>query len=561
MCKVLACVLFLGVTVTRAVFGQISPGELSAAHAELEGMSHCTRCHAIGKTISNDKCLDCHQELKSRITANKGYHAKLSGHGCVECHKEHHGRSFSITRFNQTGYDHQQATGFALDGKHAGLACTSCHKTQFVQAADVRANQALQRHGTYLGLSTSCAACHNDAHHGQFTSECRTCHVTERWKPVPGFSHDNARFRLTGRHADVSCAGCHKPSSSDPAVVRFRGLAFERCIDCHTDPHRGKLQGTCESCHSTLGWRQAESKFNHATTRFPLRGLHARQQCVACHSGGGAKAGGRLLRFAKFQKCADCHTDPHNGQFTARQPQTGCERCHVEAGWSEGPMKNFNHGTTHFDLRGKHLSMKCMDCHGQRSGARTVQVDLAGYERCASCHVDPHAGQFARGTNPRDCSDCHQETGFVPATYTAAMHNTTRMALDGGHEAVPCVECHARNTVNGTRVQQFTRTTAPRCLDCHKDPHQGGLDRWMPACVACHVTASWTDIRFRHEQTRFSLDGKHVHLACAECHNVSHSTRGVEAWQFQNIPMKCEGCHGAATPSDSLLHLNGEPHR
>jgi uncharacterized paraquat-inducible protein A len=57
--------MVLGVTMPGVVFSQISPGELSAAHAGLEGMSNCTRCHAMGKAIANHKCLDCHQELKS----------------------------------------------------------------------------------------------------------------------------------------------------------------------------------------------------------------------------------------------------------------------------------------------------------------------------------------------------------------------------------------------------------------------------------------------------------------------------------------------------------------
>lgn len=512
-------------------------------------MSNCTRCHAIGKTISHDKCLDCHQEIKSRIAANKGFHGKLAGRECVECHKEHHGRTFDITRFDKSRFDHTKTTGFALDGKHATAACVSCHKAQFVKADDILANQVLLRHGTYLGLSTSCLACHADQHRGQLSSDCRTCHTTERWKPVTAFSHDKARFVLTGRHVDVKCTGCHKPSSPDTAVVRFKGLAFEHCIDCHADPHRGKLQGSCESCHSTSGWKQAQSQFNHGTTRFPLRGLHARLQCVACHIASTATSiGGRALRFAKSQKCADCHTDPHGGQFTARQPQKSCERCHVETGWREGPVKTFDHAATRFPLRGKHLGMKCMDCHGKRTEARATPVKIDGFERCASCHTDPHAGQFAGGPKPRDCASCHQERGFVPAAYTTTMHSTTRMALDGGHEAVPCVKCHVRNAAGGKVVQQFSQTKDVRCADCHKDPHQGRFDRWTPACVACHNTGTWADTRFRHEQTRFSLDGKHVRVACARCHDVPHSERGVEAWRFQGIPMVCEGCHGAAVP-------------
>jgi uncharacterized paraquat-inducible protein A len=59
--------LFLAVT----AHAQISPGDLSGPHAELEGMMHCTECHVLGGKVSNEKCLDCHKELKDRIVRTK----------------------------------------------------------------------------------------------------------------------------------------------------------------------------------------------------------------------------------------------------------------------------------------------------------------------------------------------------------------------------------------------------------------------------------------------------------------------------------------------------------
>ena len=54
--------------------GQISPGDLSAAHADLEGIRNCTQCHTLGDKVSNDKCLDCHSEIQSLIAGHSGYH-------------------------------------------------------------------------------------------------------------------------------------------------------------------------------------------------------------------------------------------------------------------------------------------------------------------------------------------------------------------------------------------------------------------------------------------------------------------------------------------------------
>jgi hypothetical protein len=87
----------LGLIITSIVYvnAQISPGELSKAHAHLEGVSNCTQCHAVGNQVTREKCLACHKEIKDNIAANKGYHASKEEKGkkCAACHTDHHGRN------------------------------------------------------------------------------------------------------------------------------------------------------------------------------------------------------------------------------------------------------------------------------------------------------------------------------------------------------------------------------------------------------------------------------------------------------------------------------------
>jgi len=85
------------------VTAQISPGALSNTHAYLEGVSNCTKCHDVGNKVTRQKCLTCHQIIKTNILARKGYHAspEVSGKECVVCHNEHHGRNFQIIRFDR----------------------------------------------------------------------------------------------------------------------------------------------------------------------------------------------------------------------------------------------------------------------------------------------------------------------------------------------------------------------------------------------------------------------------------------------------------------------------
>ena len=50
---------------------QISPGDLSNPHSNLEGISNCTQCHVLGNKQTNEKCLACHTEINERISAKK----------------------------------------------------------------------------------------------------------------------------------------------------------------------------------------------------------------------------------------------------------------------------------------------------------------------------------------------------------------------------------------------------------------------------------------------------------------------------------------------------------
>jgi hypothetical protein len=82
----------------------------------------------------------------------------------------------------------------------------------------------------------------------------------------------------------VDCGRCHRPMANDVRTVKYTGIEFDRCSSCHTDPHRGRFQKPCESCHATAGWQAGATKnFDHAETKFPLRGRHAGVRCEQCH--------------------------------------------------------------------------------------------------------------------------------------------------------------------------------------------------------------------------------------------------------------------------------------
>src|ERR1700676_3807215 len=53
---------------------QISPGSLSKPHQSLNGATNCASCHKFGGKAAL-KCLACHTEIATRLSAHKGLHA------------------------------------------------------------------------------------------------------------------------------------------------------------------------------------------------------------------------------------------------------------------------------------------------------------------------------------------------------------------------------------------------------------------------------------------------------------------------------------------------------
>lgn len=501
------------------------------------------------------KCLDCHTALRQRIAAGQGLHARPDYQKCQTCHTEHNGREFQLVwwgKAGQSAFDHRQ-TGFPLQGAHASQGCRECHRPEFIR------NPAAIRSGgsnpakTFLGLSQACLSCHRDEHRGQVAANgCLSCHAMSAWRPVQKFDHGRTDFPLTGRHQGVTCAKCHPnrndtlASDPDRQFMVLKGIAHARCSDCHQDPHQGRFGATCQSCHSTAGWKEgARSNFDHDRTGFPLTGQHRQVACASCHKTRDPSGAVTFHRMA-HGKCTDCHRDPHQG----RQGPT-CQQCHSTAGWRVvGARSNFNHDKTRFPLRGEHREVACQQCHTPGRGLR-----IAKFDRCADCHQDVHQGQFAKRPAGTACESCHTVEGFSPSTFTVADHQKSRYPLQGAHLAVACVACHTRP--RGSRLIQF-RFPSTACQVCHGDPHKGDVARFVAqgGCETCHAVESWRRVIFDHDRTGFSLEGGHQGVPCRSCHKAPDRMKGLSRacaschgdpheGQFAraSTPMQCQQCH------------------
>lgn len=303
--------------------------------------SRCVSCHLVNDTHAGkrgDKCEDCHSTQgwdKSRFNHDtatdfklEGAHSKVSCEQChhdpvydkappdtcIGCHKNddrHNGRNgkkcndcHTANNWSRIRFDHNSATDFPLNGKHADARCESCHKGELSQQ-----------------LEGTCISCHRgeDVHAGQLGTQCEQCHNEKAFSASIRFDHDLSKFPLIGQHAVVSCDECHPGQT-------FKDTALA-CISCHKDDdsHKAALGTECGSCHTPNDW--ALWRFDHnRQTQFELDGKHKGLACQACHSTPATNG------VKQQSSCDSCHRadDIHAGGFGRN-----CERCHSTDSFSD----------------------------------------------------------------------------------------------------------------------------------------------------------------------------------------------------------------------------------
>ena len=487
-------------------FLKSSPGELSKSHASIDTQDQCTTCHEPGdNSVTANKCLGCHEhaDLKRKIDNGEGFHVSPSvkGRPCKICHQEHRGRSFDLMGWaainGPKNFDHK-LTGWALEGKHTGVICATCHTT-------INKAQGLR---TYIGTDKTCGSCHTkDSKHGQLrkaNQECGHCHGVTSWLPAKSkleFNHDDkaqAAMPLEGAHADVACAKCHVKSAFK--LPQYDG----GCELCHKSPHQGQLFGTkkCQLCHSPTLHTLRDVRFDHKKeTGYPLLAKHANLVCASCHTK-------NLGTKKPTGACESCHQkDSKHGTRFEKFP--ACATCHSQRAW-KGNFQ-FNHmDNTGFDLTGKHAKVDCRACHRGKNPADYERFDMKN--GCMSCHQHKkaHGGQYKQD----QCLTCHEEGGSKKIRRETALETyhgeSSKFPLRNAHASVQCQMCH---------INDVYKDTPRECgVSCHEDSlHKGSLGQ---ECSRCHEPGQWPAVRFDHkDDTKWPLKGKHADVkACESCH-------------------------------------------
>lgn len=600
----------------------LSPGPLAGPHASLEGDDKCNRCHTSGKGVSNSLCTGCHGNIATSIAKGSGLHGRqYRGQACAKCHSDHRGRGFALIRWNPNSFDHGQA-GWPLKGAHSSAKCSSCHKG-----------------GSYMGLGTGCTSCHKDPHANRFGSACTNCHTESAWKQVSlgKFNHDQTRFPLRGGHVKAPCGNCHGTPArytgidfggctschNDPHGGRFSKTCtnchnennwhniamkpgahprlslsnghsrvkcgachdkghFNRptrgpsCASCHQQVHKADFGKRCEKCHASIRWVGLPAKIGldvHDKTAFALRGRHGDVKCDGCHKPSVPLQ--QRYRQVAFGLCRDCHSDPHEREFSA-QNQGECGPCHTEQGFRPTRFDIAAHAKTAFAIDGKHAAVPCGKCHSEsgkveappaveeepvekgkkRKKAKTKEPTIAHVSTkrvrrlswkitssaCANCHQNPHGDQFQDVMTKKGCAGCH-----VAAGWKTPRIDHKSWPLVGAHAHAACDRCHSPTPEDRKAGRGSSYKNTPRSCDgCHADVHAGQFRTAEPrrACNACHGNSSFRISRFDHQKmSGFELTGRHQSVACGGCHRIETLKSGAKVTRYRLGYRSCRQCH------------------
>jgi hypothetical protein len=487
----------------------------------------------------DQRCLDCHREIAWQLERNLGLHSEEGDSGCAVCHPDHAGVEFELIEWPEGSPEHfdHRRTGWPLTGRHSALACRECHKPDLQSSPVMELLEHDDRSVSWMGLERDCLSCHTDTHQGTLSPECRNCHTLKAWTPAEGFEHAETAFPLAGKHTNIDCNKCHlvpgrvflTDAENQPAP-RFKPVAFESCSACHTDPHTGRLGGTCTDCHVVEGFSIVPTeKFDHSMTRYTLNGKHRQLECADCHDP--QRAWGKK---PVFQSCGSCHTDPHAGKATLAGQAADCRACHDERSFKPATYSVNDHQGTVYPLDGRHREVGCDQCHIKRpAGSASFDLGSAGiqirpaFNTCRDCHQESHGTQLADRQDGGACESCHTVGGWKPSTYTLSDHSTLALSLLGRHAESECSACHGPTrkdlsplpdrSILGTAGVWLTSLDSS-CSSCHYDPHLGRLEN---DCRTCHGVDSFSPSNVDttlHQEFDYRLEAGHRTVPCMECH-------------------------------------------
>ncbi|MGA1839459.1 MAG: hypothetical protein ACMUIU_02450 [bacterium] len=197
--------------------------------------------------------------------------------------------------------------------------------------------------------------------------------------------------------------------------------------------------------------------------------------------------------------------------------------------------KLFSHGVLSEVHKELEKSGECNACH-----TKGQKLD---FDKCLLCHekikekIESNSGLHAKAS--KECVNCHSEHhgesyNLIHLDIERFDHNSTGWPLNGKHALLRCTVCHSKESY---------LLDKNRCRDCHYDIHLGQLDT---DCDKCHNEENFKTITYEHVNMDKGPKGKHMDLACRDCHEVESTTSPSEKGilvKYTGTKFLCNKCH------------------
>jgi hypothetical protein len=208
---------------------------------------------------------------------------------------------------------------------------------------------------------------------------------------------------------------------------------------------------------------------------------------------------GGVTSHAQIQECGACHVPFWGRELMAER----CIKCHTEIATQMLTVAGLHGIITH-----KNPAPACRDCHPEHRGKTASLTELGQ-------NVFPHdaLGYSLEG---------HQRN------------------LDG--TPFECADCHG---------DDITTFDSDSCLTCHRQIDivftQAHLLSFGNDCLVCHDGIDTYGDDFDHNKFSFQISGKHVGLACSQCHLNARSISDM-----QSTLQDCYSCHRQDDPHEGV---------
>ncbi len=221
-----------------------SPGIDGWVETRLEGLENLRlyifkQKKTYKKRVSDIACLDCHQEIKTRVVGKKirmSHKEIITGRHCSECHPNRGHKEEKPVAIMELCFPCHLKKGKKLN-------CSSCHRVDIAYDPDANLSNYRLSH---LTKRPNCKYCHQPA----TLHKCNYCHQTEMPHPQ-GWRE--------GRHA------------------REAFVNKKNCYRCHPKP------GFCGGCHLGLG---GKGEWPHGPNFIQTHKTGRRELCFRCHGRG-----------------------------------------------------------------------------------------------------------------------------------------------------------------------------------------------------------------------------------------------------------------------------------